>query len=341
MLQRRHHQAHTSDGWVLSMRQVLDPQRLDAGRAPILIVPGYGMNSSIFAYHPSGPSLEECLAAAGFEVWCVDLRGQGESFSLQQIRPYGLADMARLDVRSAIRTVCERSFSSTKAGVHAIGCSLGATLLYTHLAHPGPERLASIVSIGGPMRWVEVHPLLKRLFVSPRLAGFVPVRGTRRTVRLLLPLLLRFPKLLSMYLHPDLIDTSDVGRLVQSVEDPSPQLNREIAEWIQSGELRVDGRTLSDVLRSLDLPLLCVAANADGIVPPASVFSALQAIGSARRDQIVVGTAQRNFAHADLFVSRYSQELVFEPVARWLAGLGPADTAHPGPPSLAPERAAA
>jgi pimeloyl-ACP methyl ester carboxylesterase len=304
------------------MRQVLDPQRLVRQRAPVLIVPGYGMNTSVFGYHPSGPSMEECLARAGFEVWCVDLRGQGDSFCLGQPRPYGLTDLACLDVRSAIRTVRERSFTAAELGVHGVGCSLGATLLYLSLGQPEPERLASMVSIGGPMRWVEVHPLLRRLFVWPSLAGFVPIRGTRRTVRLLLPLLLRFPRLLSLYLHPDLIDTSDIDRLVRSVEDPSPQLNREIAEWIRAGELEVGGLRLSQVLRQCELPLLCVAANADGIVPPASVFSAYEAIGSARRRKILVGSAQRHFAHADLFVSRHSQELVFAPVAEWLAQTG-------------------
>ena len=327
MLQKRYHQAHTEDGWVLAMRQVLDPERFDASRPPVLIVPGYGMNSSIFAYHPSGPSMEECFASAGFEVWSVDLRGQGDSFCLGENRPAGLAHLANVDLRIALRTVRERCFSSSKE-VHAVGCSLGATLIVLHLAQPNPEPIASLTNIGGPLRWVEVHPLLRRLFVSPRLAGFIPIRGTRKTIRVLLPLLLKFPRLLSLYLHPDLIDTSDVGRLVQSVEDPSPWLNREIAHWIQSGELLLEGQPVSAALQKSDMPVLCIAANADGIVPPACVFSAFDASGSSRRRKILVGHASRNFAHADLFVSRHSQDLVFIPVAEWLASLSPPVTAE-------------
>lgn len=306
------------------MRQVQDARAFDPHLPPVLVIPGYGMNSSIFSYHPSGRSMEECFAAAGFEVWSVDLRGQGDTFCTREQKSYGLVQLATVDVRTALRTVRERSFTEAP-GIHAIGCSLGATLLYLNLAHPEPVPVSSLVSIGGPLRWVDVHPLLRRLFVSPRLAGFIPIRGTRQTVRLLLPLLLRFPKLLSPYLHPDLIDTSDIDRLVQSVEDPSPRLNREIAEWIHERELLAGGRTLGEVLAGSEVPLLCVAADADGIVPPSCVFSAYYASGAAVREKILVGGEGRHFAHADLFVSRYSQELVFEPVANWLRSLDPAE----------------
>jgi pimeloyl-ACP methyl ester carboxylesterase len=312
------------------MRQVVDPDTFDPRRPPLLVIPGYGMNSSIFGYHPSGPSMEECFAAAGYEVWSVDLRGQGESFRLWGRQPHGLKELADVDVRTALRTVRERCFS-TAGLVHGIGCSLGATTLYLHLAHPDPEPLASIVSIGGPLRWLDVHPLLKRLFVSPRLAGFVPIRGTRRAVRMLLPMLLKFPRMLSLYLHPDLIDTSDVERLVQSIEDPSRQLNREIAEWIYRGELYVDGKPVHETLAASDVPLLCVAANADGIVPPASVFSAYHSSGSAQREKLLIGDETRRFAHADLFVSRHSQELVFRPIADWLGRVDAERVADPMP----------
>ena len=46
------------NGWQLSLSQTWDPAKLVPGRRPVIIVPGYGMNSFIFSYHPSGPSLE-------------------------------------------------------------------------------------------------------------------------------------------------------------------------------------------------------------------------------------------------------------------------------------------
>jgi hypothetical protein len=31
-------------GWLMALRRVVHPTRLDRSRAPVLIVPGYGMN---------------------------------------------------------------------------------------------------------------------------------------------------------------------------------------------------------------------------------------------------------------------------------------------------------
>ena len=71
------HLVDNGAGWRLSLsrrRESTPP----VGR-PVLIIPGYGMNSYIFGFHPNGPSMIECFAMRGLEVWTVDLRGQGRS----------------------------------------------------------------------------------------------------------------------------------------------------------------------------------------------------------------------------------------------------------------------
>ena len=60
-------------------------------------------------------------------------------------------------------------------------------------------------------------------------------------------------------------------------------------------------------------------ANGDGIVPRDSVLWPHMNIGSKRRDLLEVGTYSIPIAHADMFVSRYAPEMVFEPLADWLA----------------------
>src|SRR5579883_2044374 len=97
------------DGWLLSLTQSWEPERLVPGRRPVLIVPGYGMNSFIFSYHPHGPSLEGSLAAAGFEVWRADLRGQGPSQRDGGSDDFGLADLALTDLPAAIAAALQRS----------------------------------------------------------------------------------------------------------------------------------------------------------------------------------------------------------------------------------------
>ena len=100
MIRRTTHLTDERDGWRLELRQVLDEARLDTSRRPVAIVPGYGMNSFIFGYHPRGLSLEEHLAEAGFEVWSLDLRGQGGSVCVGPRRDYDLADLAVTDLQA-------------------------------------------------------------------------------------------------------------------------------------------------------------------------------------------------------------------------------------------------
>src|SRR5262245_44639114 len=82
LLDVREQFVRTPDGWSLRLRRTVSPAHLGAHSRPLLIVPGYGMNCFIFSYHPRGTSMERYLAEAGFEVWTMDLRGQGQS------RPY-------------------------------------------------------------------------------------------------------------------------------------------------------------------------------------------------------------------------------------------------------------
>ncbi len=317
MLQRRHHQVDNGEGWILSLRQVVDPEQLRRDLHPVLIVPGYGMNSSIFTYHGNGLSMEGVLAHAGFEVWAADLRNQGGSFATHGTRNYGMAHLAIADLGAIWRFAREHTFTG-KSEFHGIGCSLGATLLYLGVA-AGSAPLASLTSIAGPLRWVRVHPLIRILFSSPRLVGKIPIRGSRQFARLALPLLFRFPRLLSPYLNPELVDKSDVRAFVRTVEDPSRRINQEIAEWFCRRELLYGGRPLSEHLKGFCRPFFCIAANGDGIVPPESVFSAYHTVGSAIRKRLEVGTPQQRFAHADLFISRAAPVVVFQPLARWLS----------------------
>src|SRR5688572_25539339 len=81
VMQTVEHRVPNGDGWDLSLFQTWDAATLVPGRNPVVIVPGYGMNSFIFSYHPRGLSLEAWLVREGFEVWRADLRAQGGSVS--------------------------------------------------------------------------------------------------------------------------------------------------------------------------------------------------------------------------------------------------------------------
>ncbi len=277
------------------------------------------MNSFIFGFHPKGHSLESYLAAHGFDVWSVDLRGQGRSRNERGSSPhFGLAEMAIDDIRVALAHVRTRS-DSPDGLIDVIGCSLGAALALGHIAHEPNAPVGSFVSLGGLIRWVTVHPLLRLAFSSPGLVGKIRIRHARPLARVALPLLVRYlPRVLAMYMNAGSTDTSHVNLMVQTVEDPSPRINQEIAEWIASRDLILRSVNVTHRMRSMRHPLLCIVAKHDGVVPPETARAVYELMGSPKKELLEVGDDAMKMSHADLFISHEVEERVFRHIVDFL-----------------------
>jgi pimeloyl-ACP methyl ester carboxylesterase len=310
------HLVDNGAGWRLALTRYWD-SNVAQGR-PVLVVPGYGMNSFIFGFHPNGPPMVECLARRGLEVWTVDLRGQGRSIRARGTTRYGIGDLAIEDLGAAIAHVLAKT--STKADrVDIVGCSLGTALAFTHVASVPEAPVHAIVSMAGVVTWKGAHPMVRIAFGAPAVAGLFRFKNTRRIARLALPVVARLaPSLMSVYLNERSTDLSQAARMVQTVEDPHPIINREIAEWIKRSDLVVRGVNVSEKLPSLTHPFLCVVANHDGIVPPATSRHTFDVIGSERKELLLVGDIDTPIAHADLFLCKGAQERVFAPIADFL-----------------------
>jgi pimeloyl-ACP methyl ester carboxylesterase len=302
---------HNTDG---APRSSASPR---SGR-PVLIIPGYGMNSFIFTFHPSGPSMVECLAARGLEVWTVDLRGQGRSIRARGSHRYGLGDLAVEDLGAAIAHVLATTATGADK-VDLVGCSLGAALGFAHVAIAEDAPVHAIVSMAGLVTWRDAHPIVRLAFGSRRVVGLVRMKNTRRLARVALPVLARVaPSLMSVYLNERSTDLSQAARMVQTVEDPHPIINREIAEWIRRGDLVLRGVNVSAHLPRMEHPFLCIVANDDGIVLPSTSRHTFDTIGSSRKEILFVGDREMPIAHADLFLCKGAQTRVFAPVADFL-----------------------
>lgn len=302
--------------WQLQLRRYADPARHDPRLRPVIFVPGYAMNSWILGFHPQGPSMVEWLVQDGFEVWTVNLRGQGDSRGPRRPARYGLAELALDDLPDALAHVRARTASRAE-GVDLVGCSLGASLVYALLAHEGGDGVGAVVGLGGPLTWTEVHPLLATAFRSAHVASLVRIRGTRRIARAALPWVRHVPAVLSVYMNARRIDLSRAEDLVNTVDDPVPWINVQLARWVRQRSLVVRGLDVAQALRDVDVPVLAVAANADGIVPVSTALSVADALGGPV-DTLVVGEPDRWYAHADLFIGQDAHEDVFEPVRTWL-----------------------
>jgi hypothetical protein len=159
----------------------------------------------------------------------------------------------------------------------------------------------------------------KLVFASPALAGAVPIKGVRWGAKQIAPLVRFAPKLLHAYGNTAHIDLDALVEMANTVEDPSPLVNRDMAEWFQSGDLHIEGRNVTHGLSQVQHPLLVVTANRDGIVPSSSARSALHHWGGRDVQELVVGTDEDWYAHADLFVGHASPTKVFAPIVDFLA----------------------
>jgi len=307
------------DGWGLALRRHVDPDALDRSRRPVAILPGYGMNSFIFTYHPEGPSMAEHFARAGFEFWTVDLRAQGDSLPDGGSPTYRLEDAGLTDLRCVLEFIAGNT-ASKASKVDVIGCSLGATYAFIHVALEREHRVGALVAIGGPLRYLKMHPAVRLAFSSPLLAGLVPFWGTSLMAELALPLIAGLaPTLISLYLRAENVNLQKAQVLVRTVEDPVPAVNAQIARWLRTKDLVIDGRNVTDELARFRGPFLCLYGNADGIVPKETAMSAFAHVGSEVRDVVVLGDDQVKMAHADVYVSRYSHDALFQPIVEWLA----------------------
>ena len=307
------------EGWKLALRRHVDPEALDRTRRPVAILPGYGMNSFIFTYHPEGSSMAEHFARAGFEFWTVDLRAQGDSLPDGGSPSYRLEDTGLTDLRCVLEFIAEHT-ESERSRVDVIGCSLGATYAFIHVALERQHRVGALVAIGGPLRYVKIHPAVRVAFSSPLLAGMVPFWGTSLMAEMALPLIAGLaPRLISLYLRAENVDLEKARILVRTVEDPVPAVNAQIARWLKTKDLVIDGHNVTDELAQFKGPFLCLYGNADGIVPKATAMTAFSHVGSEIRDVLELGDDQVKMAHADVYVSRYSHDALFSPMAEWLA----------------------
>ena len=285
-----------------------------------MFVPGFGMNSFIFRYHPRGGSFMEWLLDAGLDPWSVDLRGQTSSRSdTRKHADVTLEEHANADLPAIF------DFISGETGherVHAIGCSLGGALLYAYAGMFSDHRIDRLVTMGTPLRWVETSPLISAFAaISPAIRA--PMKGSRRAAKLALPIATRLaPEALMIYLNPSLTFTTPVSQLVRTVEDPQPGISRQLGQWIKNKDLQLGDLNVTESLKSFTRPLLVVAGNGDRICPSGSALIAAKLAGGPT-SSMLIGSRHEQVAHADLFIADIAPERIYRPISGWLTDAEP------------------
>jgi pimeloyl-ACP methyl ester carboxylesterase len=304
-----------------------DASKLDPPtRATVLLVHGYGQNR--YAWHLPSRSFANHLAAAGFDVWNVDLRGQGRSRLIGAPTPHTLHEYIDEDMPRAIAEVVE---TTGRQDMFLVGHSLGGLLSYA--TAPLLERnIRGIVTIGSPYLFTRGSTTLRVLASLAAGLERVGVRVGKEAIplRLVAKSMNAARRYMESPLYPIGLRGWHAGaiepeilaeHLEQAFDVASLQVMLTMFGWSHGafggaigGEAsRRDGLTYAERFERCRLPLLVIAGTGDDMAPPASVEPAYLRSNSPDKSY-----RELPLGHIDLLVGTDAPKTTWLIVERWL-----------------------
>jgi polyhydroxyalkanoate synthase len=288
----------------------------DSTRAPVLLVHGFGQNR--YAWHLPARSFANHLAAAGFDVFNLDLRGHGRSRQFGSVRCRGVEDYVREDLPAAVEEV--RSLSGHRP-VWIVGHSLGGLVGYAS-APSLQGAVAGVVSIGSPYHFTRGSLTLGALTYFFRALALAPVPNAPLPLAPLALGMRLIRRLAESPLYPLPLRGWHAGSLEPHVLEQHLAMAFDRAAMAEIVDMfdwavqrRFGGRESDYVERfeAMDIPLLVIAGGNDDLAPPASVRPGF--VKSRSRDKMY---RVLPLGHIDLLVGRDAPLMTWSLVTRWL-----------------------
>jgi lysosomal acid lipase/cholesteryl ester hydrolase len=343
--------AKTADGWNLGVRHIR-PLHPDQGKLPVVLCHGLGLNGTFWTI--TDGHLPHQLAARGYEVFVVDMRGSGASYrdglvgrvnrGLRQTPllelgegSWTMDDEARYDVPAILDYVQAKTGSDR---VNWVGHSLGGMLLYPFLElDPRSPRIASFVAMGATAILADVP---QRDMLRANRGLRLLLRGIS-TGRLARPMMLgRIPgmsRIDEFYFSRQNVDRRTINRFYgYTLENPGRGALLQLDPYLEFGHLvSADRKTdYAVLLGRITTPILLVAGEGDCMSDIASTQLTLNALASSDKTMQRFGKRDGHFddyAHCDLVWSRHAPFEVFPAVADWLDRRQPGVIGSPQSPS--------
>ena len=329
--------ATTIDGWKLGIRR-FDPARADPGKLPVVLCHGLGLNGTFWTI--TSNHLPNQLAARGYTVYVVDMRGSGSSHRVGAIgRINGmLRETPFNELRESHWTMDEQAVYDVPAildyvknetgsdRVNWVGHSLGGMLMIAHLETTNnPDRIATFVDMGGV---AVVTPSITReqmLNANRGLRALLSIVSTGRIAR---PLMLaRFPgleRIDQFYYTTANVDQETISRFYgYTLENPGKGALRQLDSYLASGHMHsANGRIdYAEHLERVKAPTLMIAGEKDVMADIPSSLMTFQGIGAADKTFMRFGRRDGqidDYGHCDLVWSRHAPHEIFPPLIDWL-----------------------
>lgn len=344
--------ATTRDGWRLGMRHIR-PAVPDPGKLPVVLCHGLGLNATFWTL--TDAHLPEQLAARGYDVFLVDLRGSGESARTGRVGQineklretpllewgesrWNVDEMAIYDVPAVLDYV---KAETGQDRVNWVGHSLGGMLVFPYLERsPEAWRIANFIGMGSTIILARA-PDRDMLRANRGLRILTSVISTGRIGRPLM--FFRFPgldRIDQFYYTSANVDRRTIRRFYgYTLEDTGRSALKQLDPYLEYGHFVSADRSIdySARLGEVTTPTLLVAGDGDCMSDLPSTELTLAALGS--RDKSLVCFGKRNghvadYGHCDLVWSRYAPKEVFPPMIDWLDRRQPAASwASPQGPS--------
>ena len=318
--------AHTTteDGWRLAVHRYA-PSGPVRRNHPVVLCHGLGCNSVGFDPHPDH-SIARYLAARGYTVLSVELRGHGDSDRPSRKGPkrFGWAfdDYLIRDVPALLAHVAKTAGGE---GAHWIGHSMGGILAYAHMARGGSADLRSVVTVGSSLDYSAsrsgFHALLPFAFLIERLPA-VPVGLVASAAGALVGRVVTPYERFNVW--PSNTDPRVWRRIsMRGFHPVSPPVMAQLASAIRPGGLRSrdGGTSYVEGLSRATAPVLAIGGDRDAQCPPDAVQRTFDAVGSSRREIRFFGPAHGHadhYGHFDLLIGRRARAEVFPHIDAWL-----------------------
>jgi pimeloyl-ACP methyl ester carboxylesterase len=313
------HFARTADGWRIALSRYLPENPV--GAEPVVLCHGIGANRRNLDLTDE-LSLAGYLAARGYDVWLIELRGRGFSTRPRLFSRFrydwSFDEYVEQDIPAALGVVRRVTGS---AAVHWVGFSMGGMAMLAYLSDPRRQvEVRSAVAIAAPGSFKR-----QREYLAGRLIRHARWLRHALLLRVLAPLAGYWhPAPIHIIHNPENLDGRSLRlAMVNVVVNFSRNELLQFSDWI-----------VNDVFRSLDrrrdyraemgrveTPLLCLAGPRDLIAPPDMVKVVFDAVASPDKKLVICSRAggfRVNYGHVDLVLGKSAPAEIYPLVRDWL-----------------------